>query len=97
MGEGSHEITLICDGLLSSENLFEEAKLTSEFNTICPKSGTFIVAPQYLDNNVFKLFIYLIIYFMYINEYTIAHFRHTRRGHWISLQVVVSHHVVAGN
>jgi hypothetical protein len=28
--------------------------------------------------------------------YTIAVFRHTRRGHQISLWVVVSHHVVAG-
>jgi hypothetical protein len=33
----------------------------------------------------------------YVNEYTIVVFRHTRRGHQISLQVVVSHHVVAGN
>jgi hypothetical protein len=32
-----------------------------------------------------------------ICEYTVAVFRHTRRGHQITLQVVVSHHVVAGN
>jgi hypothetical protein len=37
----------------------------------------------------------LFIYFMY--EYTVAVFRHTRRGHRIPLQMVVSHHVVAGN
>jgi hypothetical protein len=30
-------------------------------------------------------------------EYTEAVFRHTRRGHRIPLQMVVSHHVVAGN
>ena len=30
-------------------------------------------------------------------EYTILVFRHTRRGHQIPLQIVVSHHVVAGN
>jgi hypothetical protein len=32
-------------------------------------------------------------------EYIVAVFRHTRRGHWITLDpmVVVSHHVVAGN
>ena len=33
----------------------------------------------------------------YVYEYTIALFRHTRRGHWIPLQIAVSHHVVAGN
>jgi hypothetical protein len=31
-----------------------------------------------------------------ICKYTVAVFRHTRRGHPISLQMVVSHHVVAG-
>jgi hypothetical protein len=34
----------------------------------------------------------LFVYF----KYTVADFRHTRRGHQISLQMVVSHHVVAG-
>jgi hypothetical protein len=33
--------------------------------------------------------------FIIIHRYT--GFRHTRRGRQISLQVVVSHHVVAGN
>jgi hypothetical protein len=36
-------------------------------------------------------------YLFYVYEYTIAIFRHTRRGNWIPLQMVVSHHVVAGN
>jgi hypothetical protein len=31
-----------------------------------------------------------------IYEYTLAVFRHTRRGHQIPLQMVVNHHVVAG-
>jgi hypothetical protein len=39
--------------------------------------------------------IYLFILCIY--EYTVAVFRHTRRGHQIPLQMVVSHHVVAGN
>jgi hypothetical protein len=34
--------------------------------------------------------------FIIIDKYTVADFRHTRRGCQISLQVVVSHHVVAG-
>jgi hypothetical protein len=36
------------------------------------------------------------IYLFVICKYTGAVFRHTRRGRQISLQVVVSHHVVAG-
>ena len=35
--------------------------------------------------------------FFYVREYTVSLFRHTRRGHQISLQMVVSHHVAAGN
>jgi hypothetical protein len=34
--------------------------------------------------------------FIIIHKYTVADFRHTRRGRQISLPVVVSHHVVAG-
>jgi hypothetical protein len=39
----------------------------------------------------------IFIYLFYVCEYTVAVFRHTRRGHQIPLQMVVSHHVVAGN
>jgi hypothetical protein len=31
-----------------------------------------------------------------VSKYTVAVFKHTRRGHWISLWMVVSRHVVAG-
>jgi hypothetical protein len=34
---------------------------------------------------------------LFMHEYTVAVFRHTRRGHLIPFQMVVSHHVVAGN
>jgi hypothetical protein len=44
----------------------------------------------------FFLKIYLFIYLFIICKYTVAVFRRTRRGHQISLWVVVSHHVVAG-
>ena len=37
------------------------------------------------------------IYLFYVYENTIALFRHTRTGHQIPLQMVVNHHVVAGN
>jgi hypothetical protein len=36
------------------------------------------------------------IYLFIIYKYTVAVFRHTRRGRQISLQMVVSHHAVAG-
>jgi hypothetical protein len=41
---------------------------------------------------LFKIFIYL----FYLYEYTVTFFRHTKRGHRIPLQMVVSYHVVAG-
>jgi hypothetical protein len=37
------------------------------------------------------------LFICYLYEYTVAVFRHTRRGHQIALQMFVSHHVVAGN
>jgi hypothetical protein len=37
------------------------------------------------------------IYLFHECEYTFTVFRHTIRGHRIPLQMVVSHHVVAGN
>jgi hypothetical protein len=37
------------------------------------------------------------IYLFYVYEYVVTIFRHPRRGHWIPLQMVVSHHVVARN
>jgi len=42
-------------------------------------------------------FFFFKIYSFIIYKYTVAVFRYTRRGHQISLQMVGSHHVVAGN
>jgi hypothetical protein len=39
---------------------------------------------------------FLKIYLFNIYKYTVAVFRHSRRGSLILLQMVVSHHVVAG-
>ena len=39
---------------------------------------------------------FLKIYLLIMCEYTVAVFRHTRRGRQILLGMVVSHHVVAG-
>jgi hypothetical protein len=41
-------------------------------------------------------FFFLKIYLFIICKYTVAVFRHTRRGRQILLRMVVSHHVVAG-
>jgi hypothetical protein len=52
--------------------------------TICFLKGIFFLS-------------FLSSYLVIICKYTVAVFRHTRRGRQISLQMVVSHHVVAGN
>jgi hypothetical protein len=43
-----------------------------------------------------SLFIFFKDLFIIICKYTVAVFRHTRRGSQILLRMVVSHHVVAG-
>jgi hypothetical protein len=45
---------------------------------------------------VFWVFLKIYLLFIFICKYTVAVFRHTRRGHQMSLWMVVSHHVVAG-
>jgi hypothetical protein len=57
---------------------------------LVPRANT----PQAARMRVF--FFFLKIYLFTICKYTVAIFRHTRRGHQMSLQIVVSHHVVAG-
>jgi hypothetical protein len=43
-----------------------------------------------------KIHFFLKIYLFIICKFTVAVFRHSSRGHQILLQMVVSHHVVAG-
>jgi hypothetical protein len=44
------------------------------------------------------LFLFLFLKdLFYVYEHTVDVFRYARRGHQIPLQIVVSHHVVAGN
>jgi hypothetical protein len=43
------------------------------------------------------LFVFKRFYLFYVCEYTVAVCRHTRRRHWIPLQMVVSCYVVVGN
>jgi hypothetical protein len=45
----------------------------------------------------FFFFFFFKMYLFHLHEHTVAVFRHTRRKHQIPLQMVVSHHVDAGN
>jgi hypothetical protein len=74
-------------GRPGQEGISQAERLHSQF------SG--FLSPEPFENNLcfLKIFIYLFIYY----KYTVAVFRHTRRGHQIPLWMVVSHHVVAGN
>jgi hypothetical protein len=47
------------------------------------------------EHPAYKSFFFKDLFYLY--EYTVAVFRHTRRGSQISLQMVLSHHLVAGN
>jgi hypothetical protein len=56
------------------------------------------ISPFFFFLKINLNFIFLIMYFLfYLYEYTVTVFRYSRRGHQIPLQMVVSHHVVAGN
>jgi hypothetical protein len=52
--------------------------------------------PTNFPTNPFFFFFFKDLLF-HVCEYTVAVFRHIRKGHQISLQMVLSHHVVAGN
>ena len=39
----------------------------------------------------------VVVALIYVYEYTVSVFRHTKRGHQIPFQMAASHHVVAGN
>jgi hypothetical protein len=50
--------------------------------------------PNQVQNSV-RTMSFFKIYLFYVYEYTVAVFRHSRRGHHVPLQMVVSHHVGA--
>jgi hypothetical protein len=52
--------------------------------------------PDGFSAEFYQTFLFFKIYLFIICKYTVAVFRHTRRGCQISLRMVVSHHVVAG-
>jgi hypothetical protein len=49
----------------------------------------------FVETGFFSI-LFFFLRFIYLHEYTIALTRHTRRGHQIPLQMVMSHHVLVG-
>jgi hypothetical protein len=82
----------MCVGV-PSETLYPGAVVTGgcELPDMCAVYGT-----TRSSGRASALFFFLNIYLFIICEHTVAVFRHTRRGHQITLQMVVSHHVVSG-
>ena len=62
---------------------------------VCLSYSRFPSPGNFTCSSPFSFFFFK-IYLFIICKYTVAVFRHSRRGRQISLQVVVSHHVVAG-
>ena len=68
----------------------------------CNFAASLVFSLSYWKGVPRRLVIFFIYYaffkdlFIIICKYTVAVFRHTRRGSQILLQMVVSHHVVAG-
>jgi hypothetical protein len=66
------------------------------------EAGSYICSPRWPQTHYIAkewpwiLFFLKIYLFIIICKYTVAVFRHTRRGRQILLRMVVSHHVVAG-
>jgi hypothetical protein len=63
--------------------------------------GTQAILPKYfilcLGRAVITFLFFPFLNLFYVYEYAVAVSRHTRRGHQIPLQKVVSHHIVARN
>jgi hypothetical protein len=65
--------------------------------TICNfHFSCFIFILTLVTEEIILFYFFLKIYLFIICKYTVAVFRHTRRGSHILLWMVVSHHVVAG-
>jgi hypothetical protein len=60
-----------------------------------PKEASFGVLGCSKSWSQLQVFVFVKDLF-YLYEYTVAFFTHSRRGHQISLWMVVSHHVVVG-
>jgi hypothetical protein len=89
-------------GLLSlTDQVLQQPGLHKETLSPAPppkKKGLMYFSWKYLkilEHRFFKMIFYKGLFYVY--KYTVAVFRHSRRGNRIPLQMVVSHPVVAGN
>jgi hypothetical protein len=73
--------------------IWSNLMLASIFHSVAP--GILLNKNHLAFFNITHFF-FCFIYLFIICKYTVAVFRHSRRGHQISLRMVVSHHVVAG-
>jgi hypothetical protein len=64
--------------------------------SIRKQADFFFYGQFFFFKDLFIYFFILKIYLFIICKYTVAVFRHSRRGSQISLRMVASHHVVAG-
>jgi hypothetical protein len=102
---------LSLQGFEFSYSHWEDERLRTSYDVRCKCASVdftvitdFIVAYYWDSDYKVKIFLLLLfqdffkrfIYLFYVYEYMIALFRHTKRRHQIPLQMVVSHHVVAG-
>jgi hypothetical protein len=85
LGRGGLERGYCIQPWLGSQHFSNMSVKQRQASKVCPK----------LETNL-KILFFVKIYLFIICKYTEAVFRHTRRGHPISLQMVVSHHVIAG-
>jgi hypothetical protein len=93
----AHQCSCTLKGKILKNRKQRSQKNTSPHSQkIHSQEGPLVGVCQIPKSNLF-FEMYLNIYLFYVYEYTVAVFRHTRRGHWIPLQMVVSYHVVAGN
>jgi hypothetical protein len=83
-----------------SQKLSAMAALPDDLSSILSTYKVQLSITSVLGNSLslfLSFFLFLKIYLFILYEYIIAVFRHIRRGHWITIQMVVSHHVGAGN
>jgi hypothetical protein len=82
----------ICPSCLTDNSALtcRQSRLLSLHPTSSPQPGQTVIAVTPIF-----FFFFFKIYLFIICKYTVAVFRHSRRGHQILLQMVVGHHVVA--
>jgi hypothetical protein len=99
-------VLLMCQAGSAKSPLATMLQMDLRLHSLSPSSSFFIYnlcagfcvawsSPKLTFQLLFFFFFFLNL-FIIICKYTVAVFRHTRRGSQILLKVVVSHHMVAG-